>query len=108
MGQTVSVDVPHKLGAEESERRVRVGIEALQQKYAQHLSALHITWSEAHADFAITVMGHSLTGALEFLADRVRVSMELPWVLALIAEKAKGMIARHTDEMLQLPAPKKD
>ena len=106
MGQTVSVDVPHKLGAEKSERRVRAGIEALQKKYAEHLSASDITWSDAHADFAITAMGHSLTGAMEFLPDRVRVSMELPWVLALIAEKAKGMIARHTDEMLQLPPPK--
>jgi hypothetical protein len=108
MGQTVSVDVPHKLGAEEAERRVKAGVEALRQKYAQHLTALNITWSAAHADFAITVMGHALTGALEFLEDRVRVSMELPWVLALIAEKAKGMIAKHTDDMLQLPAPKKD
>ena len=50
-------------------------------------------------------MGHAMKGALEFHDDCVRVSLELPWMLAMMAEKAKGMIARHTDEMLQLPPP---
>lgn len=106
MGQTVTVDVPHKLGAEEAQRRVQAGVEALRHKYAEHFSALHIEWKDLRADIALTVMGHSLTGALDFLPDRVRVSLELPWLLAMIAEKARGMIAKHTDEMLQLPPPR--
>jgi hypothetical protein len=43
---------------------------------------------------------------MEFFPDIVRVSLELPWVLAMIAEKAKGLMTRHTGEMLQLPPPK--
>jgi hypothetical protein len=106
MGQTVSVDVPHKLGAEEARRRVQAGMNALQQRYGHKLSALHIVWSETRADLSVTLMGHALTGALDFLPDCVRVTLELPWMLAMIAEKAKGMIVQHTDDMLRLPPPK--
>ncbi len=106
MGQTVTVDVPHKLGAEEAKRRVQFGVEALQQKYGDKLSALHIAWGDARADISVTAMGHEFKGAMDFLPECVRVSLELPWILAMIADKARGMIAKHTDEMLQLPPPK--
>lgn len=106
MGQTVTVDVPHKLGAAEAQRRVQAGVEALQQKYGDKVSAFHIAWSNAHADLSVTAMGHELKGALDFLDDCVRVSLDLPWILALMAEKAKGMIRGHTEDMLKLPPPK--
>jgi hypothetical protein len=106
MGKLVSVDVKHSLGAAEAKRRVQEGIEALRQKYASHLSAVQIDWGETTADVSITTLGHIFKGALEFLPDLVRVSLELPWVLAMIAEKASGLITRHTGDMLQLPPPK--
>lgn len=106
MGKVVSVDVKHSLGAAEAKRRVQEGVDALRQKYASHLSALQIDWAETTADVTITALGQTFKGALEFLPDVVRVSLELPWVLAMIAEKAKGLMTRHTGEMLQLPPPK--
>jgi hypothetical protein len=106
MGKTVSVDVPHKLGVAEAKRRIQTGLAALKEKYASHLSALEIDWAEDRADFKFGVMGQTVVGALEIFADFVRVSIELPWALALIAEKAKGLIAHRTAEALQLPPPK--
>ncbi len=106
MGQTVSVDVPHKLGAEEAERRVRAGIEALKSKYGETLSIVQVDWGEARADLTIAIFGHSLKAAMDFLPDCVRVSLELPWVLAMVAEKAKSLMAHQTEEMLRLPPPK--
>lgn len=106
MGQIVSVDVKHSLGAEEAKRRVQAGIDALREKYASHLSTVQIDWGETRADLTIGALGHNLKGALEFFPDIVRVSLELPWVLAMIAEKAKGLMTKHAGEMLQLPPPK--
>ena len=106
MAHIVTVDVPHQLGAEEAKRRVQAGVEALQQKFSHKLDGLHIDWQETHADVNMTVMNFPLRGALDFLPDCVRVSLDLPWALALIAEKTKGMISKHTGEMLQLPPPK--
>jgi hypothetical protein len=106
MGKIVSVDVKHQLGAEEARRRVHEGVDALKEKYAEKLSIVTIVWSDMHADIKITAMGHALTGAMDFLPDCVRVSLELPLMLALLAEKAKGMIAQHTGDLLKLPPPK--
>ena len=55
------------------------------------LSALHIVSSDARADLVVMIMGHEMKGALEFHDDCVRVSLELPWILAMMAEKAKGI-----------------
>jgi hypothetical protein len=106
MGQIVSVDVKHSLGAEEAQRRVQSGIDGLRQKYAAQLSKLQVDWSQGRGDVTIAAMGQTFKGAMEFFPDIVRVSLELPWVLAMIAEKAKNLMTRHTGEMLQLPPPK--
>ncbi len=107
MGKTVSVDIKHQLGAEEAKRRFQEGIGAMKQKYADKLSALTVEWNGLHADLKFTVIGHSLTAGLDFLPEVVRVSLELPWILALAADKAKGMIARNGSEMLKLPPSSK-
>jgi hypothetical protein len=106
MAQTVTVDVKHELGAEEAKRRVQAGIEALQSKLGDKLGALKIDWAETHADILLSVMGHTLRGAMDFLPDCVRISVDLPWALALVAEKIKGTISQHAGEMLKLPPPK--
>jgi hypothetical protein len=106
MGQIVSVDVKHGLGAEEAKRRVQAGIEAMKAKYGEQLAFAQVEFNDMHADVVFTAMGHSLKGAFDFLPDCVRVSLELPWVLALVAEKAKALIAHKTEDMLLLPPPK--
>lgn len=106
MGQPVSVDVPHKLGAEEAERRVRRGFGLLKEKLGDKLSALDVRWGDGHADLTITAMGQTLRGALEFLPEAVRVTVDLPWFLAAIGGKLVGRIAQKTEEVLKLPPPK--
>ncbi len=107
MGKIVSVDIKHQLGAEEAKRRFQEGIDAMKQKYADKLQAFTVEWTGLHADLKFTVIGHSLNAALDFLPEVVRVSLELPWILALAADKAKGMIARNGSEMLKLPPSSK-
>ncbi|WP_298357714.1 polyhydroxyalkanoic acid system family protein [Rhodoblastus sp.] len=106
MGQIVTVDVKHSLGPEEAKRRVQAGIEAMKAKYGEQLSFAEVQFNDMHADVVITALGHSLKGAFDFLPDCVRVSLELPWVLALVAERAKGLIAHKTETMLLPPPPK--
>ena len=67
MGQIVSVDVKHSLGAEEAKRRVQAGIEAMQAKYGEQLSFAQVEFNDMHADVVVTTMGHSLKGAFDFL-----------------------------------------
>ncbi|MCW2282415.1 hypothetical protein M2323_000078 [Rhodoblastus acidophilus] len=106
MGKTISVDVPHKLGAAEAERRVRNGFGAVQDKLGDKLSAVDIIWGQGRADLTVTAMGQTLRGGLEFLPEVVRVTIDLPWLLAAIGETITNKIARKTEEVLRLPPPK--
>ncbi len=106
MAKTISVDVPHKLGAAEAKARIEAGEKELRARFAQYLSGVEVNWSGDHADLRIGALGQTLTGALDVAPDVVRVSLDLPWALALIAEKAKGFIQTRTTQALQLPAPK--
>ena len=106
MGQPVSVDVPHKLGAAEAERRVRSGFGLLKDKLGDRLSALDVVWGQGRADLTITAMGQTLKGGLEFLPEAVRVTIDLPWFLAALGGKIAGRIAEKTEEVLKLPPPK--
>ncbi|MCW2315054.1 Putative polyhydroxyalkanoic acid system protein (PHA_gran_rgn) [Rhodoblastus acidophilus] len=106
MGQPISVDVPHKLGAAEAERRVRRGFGVIKEKFGDKLSAVDVVWGEGRADLTITAVGQTLRGALEFLPEAVRVTIDLPWFLAALGSSVVGRLAQKTAEVLRLPPPK--
>jgi len=106
MGKTITVDVPHKLGAAEAERRVRNGFGVMRDKFGDKLSAVDIAWGQGSADLTVTAVGQTLRGGLEFLPDVVRVTIDLPWLLAAIGETITNKIARKTEEVLRLPPPR--
>jgi len=106
MGKTISVDVPHKLGAAEAERRVRNGFGVMKDKLGDKLSAVDIAWGEGRAELTVSAMGQTLKGGLEFLPEFVRVTIDLPWLLAAIGETITSKIAKKTEEVLRLPPPR--
>ena len=44
---------------------------------------------------------HAVAGHLEVMDDTVRVEVMLPWILATLAEKAKGLITKQGTLMLE-------
>jgi hypothetical protein len=46
-------------------------------------------------------MGQNVNGHLEVMQDQVRVEVQLPWILAVIAEKAKTFIQKQGTLMLE-------
>jgi hypothetical protein len=51
--------------------------------------------------FRVGAMGQTVTGHLEVLDDAVRVEVQLPWILAVVAEKAKAFIQKQGNLMLE-------
>ena len=52
-------------------------------------------------DFRVGAMGQNVSGHLEVMEDQVRVEVQLPWILAMIAEKAKTFIQKQGTLMLE-------
>lgn len=101
MAQPFTASVPHKLGQEEATRRLQKGLTAVREKFGQHVEIIEEKWTDAHLDFRVAVMGQHATGTLDVADEAVHLAVELPFVLSLIANKAKDMVQKQATLMLE-------
>lgn len=100
MSKPLVVTIPHQLGRANAQRRLATGIDGLKSRFADKVSAIDERWTGDHLDLAIKALGQSVSAQLDVLEDHVRVEVELPWMLAMIAEKAKTYIEREGQLLL--------
>ena len=67
---------------------------------------LNDTWAGDHMDFQARLLGQSTTGSVDVSDDHVRLEVQLPWVLAMVANKAKALVKRRGQLLLEKPKPK--
>jgi len=101
MMKKVVVSVPHRLGREEAVRRLKSGLERARTSFAGHFSVLQDDWSGDHLDLRVALFGHATGGTIDVADDNVRIEIELPWVLGMIADKAKALIQKQGQLMLE-------
>ncbi|NNM70912.1 polyhydroxyalkanoic acid system family protein [Enterovirga aerilata] len=101
MSKPLIVEIPHQLGREEARRRLETGIGQLKTKFGQHVSSVDESWTGDHLDVTIRALGQGITAGLDVEADHVRLEVQLPWMLAMLAEKAKGFIRKEGKLLLE-------
>ena len=101
MSKPLVVMIPHSLGKDEAIRRLKAGIANLHEQFGDKLTRIEDTWTGDHLDFRVSALGQGVTGALDVTNDQVRLELQLPWVLAVFAEKAKGLIQKQGMLMLE-------
>lgn len=100
MSKPLVVVIPHQLGKAGARQRLESGIGALKAKFGDKVSSIDERWNEDHLDVDVKALGQSVSGSLDVADDHVRVEVQLPWFLAAIAEKAKGMIEKEGQLLL--------
>jgi len=101
MPQPIVVSIPHHLGREEAVRRLKSGLERTRSTLGSHFSVLEENWTGDHLDLRVAMLGQTTSGTIDVADDHVRIALELPWILSLIAEKAKSLITRQGQIMLE-------
>ena len=100
MSKPLIVEIPHQLGREEARRRLESGIGQLKTKFGDKLTGVDESWAGDHLDLTVRALGQAITAALDVENERVRLEVQLPWVLAMLAEKAKGFIQKEGQLLL--------
>ncbi len=95
MSKPLVVSIPHHLGKQEAMRRLKDGIGHLKTTYASKVSVLDDTWTDNVLTYKVSALGQTAAGSLDVGEDHVTVTVLLPWLLALVAEKAKGLIQKE-------------
>ena len=98
--KTVTITCPHRLSREEARSRIQSGIGQARAQFAGQLAGVEERWNDYRMDFRVSVLGQGLTGRVDVLAEAVRIDIDLPWVLAMLAEKIRGQVQQRATKLL--------
>lgn len=101
MTRPVVVSIPHQLGKAEAKRRLEAGFGQVKQQLGGQLATLNDTWDGDRMGFDLGIMGQKVQGHLDVAEDHVRLEVQLPWMLAMFADKAKAVIQRQGTLLLE-------
>jgi hypothetical protein len=101
MSKPLVVSIPHNLGKAEATRRLQTGVGQLKQQFSGQIASFDEQWQADRMSFKVGAMGQTVTGHLDIQEDAVRVEVQLPWILAMAAEKARGFIQKQGTLMLE-------
>jgi hypothetical protein len=103
MARPVTVHVPHSLGQAEARRRIDQGFGLIQQQLSGVMLGLvsfDRRWEADRMHFEGGGLGQKITGRFDVLADSVEIQIDLPDLLATIAEKISGTLRTETQKLL--------
>jgi hypothetical protein len=103
MGRPVTVNIPHTLGKVEARRRIESGFGNLRQQMTGGLGGLlafQERWEGDRLQFEGGGLGQKITGRLDVLADSVRIELDLPEMLAVIADRIAGTLKTEGQKLL--------
>jgi hypothetical protein len=101
MSRPVTIDIPHKLGVAEARKRIESGFGQLEQQISGGLAQVEKRWDADRMSFSAKVLGQAITGRLHVLADTVKMEVDLPPVLAMIADTIKGRLKKQGTLLLE-------
>jgi hypothetical protein len=103
MAEPVVVTIPHKLTKEEAIRRLKKGFGDVRSTFGEKFVVLTDDWAGDHLDFKASLLGQTTTGTVDVGEHSVRLEVQLPWMLALLANKAKAIVQKKGQLMLEKP-----
>ncbi|MBF9232804.1 polyhydroxyalkanoic acid system family protein [Microvirga alba] len=101
MSKPLVVCVPHNLGKAEAVRRLHGGMTRLKSQFGDNIASIEEVWTDDRMAFRVSAMGQAVAGLVDVFEDQLRVEVQLPWILAVVAEKAKTFIQAQGTLMLE-------
>jgi len=100
MRKPVVVTVPHQLGKQEAKRRLQSGMGQIRSQLSGFGASVEDHWSNDRVDFTVVALAQTIGGRIDIEEELVRIEVDLPWMLAMLAEKISGRISRQGTLML--------
>jgi hypothetical protein len=105
MTQPIVVDLPHRLGAEEAQRRIARGVGKLADQVPGG-AEVESSWEGNRLNLRVTAMNQAVSAHIDVLEAIVRVELQLPGALSFFAKPIENMLRRKGTEMLENKTPK--
>ena len=103
MSRPLIISIPQKLGRQEARRRLDTGISKLKPELGVILSGLDYHWQNDTLHFVGTAAWQRITGRIEVLDDTMRIEIDLPWVMRLLADTIAKRVRSRGIALLEEP-----
>ena len=94
MSTPITVSIPHQLGRAEARRRIESGFAKLVDFLPGGGGARSEHWDGDSLTFSVAAMGQTVAGVIDVLDAEVRMDIELPGVLGMIAGGIKDRLRK--------------
>lgn len=104
MARPVTVNIPHSLGKDEARRRIEEGFGRLQSQIAGGLVGMlsfNNRWEGDRLHFEGGGLGQKISGRLDVRADSVEIQLDLPEMLAAIADRISAALTKEGQKLLE-------
>jgi hypothetical protein len=101
MAKPLAVEIPHQLTQEEAKQRLVDGLADARGKHGKLLAGFNETWTGNHMEFGGSVMAQRVSGRIDVLPSSVRVEVDLPMLLAMMAKKFIPQVEAEGRKMLE-------
>jgi hypothetical protein len=101
MSKPVSIDLPHRLGADEAKRRMQNGIGKLAEHIPGGSADVESRWEADRMHLRVRAMGQEVSGHIDVMETKVHLELMLPAMLAMFAGKIEGLLASKGGELLE-------
>ena len=100
MNKTLKLTLPHRLTPAEARARIDKGIADLRSHAAAKVAQVDERWTGDHMDFKLSVMAQSVTGRVDVTPQAVNLEVDLPWALAMLADKFMPQVEQRARKLL--------
>src|SRR3981189_82294 len=101
MSDPLVVSIPHRLGREEAERRLKSGLAGARANFPHLTPISQETRDENPLTFGADGIGRAASGLIDVRDDHVVLTVQLPWLLAKFAQAASNVISKQGTLMLE-------
>jgi hypothetical protein len=95
----VVVEIAHELGRAEAGQRLRGGFGKIRNQLGVGVLNFEEQWVGDQLHFAAGALGQKISGRVEVMDTSVRIELDLPWALAVLAERLQHRV-RHAGALL--------
>src|SRR5690242_10190978 len=101
MPQPFVVIVPHQLGRRAAKERLDRGLGRIRSEVASYATAVQSEWVDDRLTFSVCAMGQTIGSRMDVLDDAVRVEVDLPWLVTLLAGTIAARIRQTGTRLLR-------
>ncbi|HVT26380.1 MAG TPA: polyhydroxyalkanoic acid system family protein [Lacipirellulaceae bacterium] len=108
MARPITVTIPHTLRKDEARRRIQEGFVQLRQQITGGVGGVlgkaivfQERWEGDRLRFEGTGLGQKMTGRLDVRDDAVEIQIDLPEILAAIADRIIGRLKIEGQKLLE-------